>query len=1025
MADKTTTKSQASRGDIVEEGEGYVPPGGYTTTPGGYQVAGPPEAVESFIEREAEVIAAETPQVVGVSSKDDELIVRDPATGETYWKPGTPEQIETVRSAIGRGEGELPPMAYVPPSGVDYTRPPTGSIAATPRPDAGTVQVYNYRGKIIELATTALESLSKLVGEEQYQRAVELGLLPSGQYVHWSEFQANVPTVPDREGGQIATVDGQRVYIAGSTMRDKFGFETPEQYSKAQRRGEVYGPLAEQWGYIPAEPRARERYLKSLEPKEEAQPANTERLPDGRLVRSDDLERLGQTNPELYAIMTTQGYDAYYQAYENQLAEQEQAKELLEPYRISPSNNYHLMDALASGDPEVVAAAETLFSPQDIRLARIDIEREWGTEKYRPGAKETVEFIRRITPWKEERGETFRESVRSALSQIKAPAALLGAIPIVSASPIPLDDLALYLLIGGAAAYGAVRAAIDRGQAVNIPADAKKEIAAIRSKYGRDITTDDVLLLQPIKPSDARFAEEIRPVNAREAALTEEIRAAPDIFGSLGGIKEQIVPLTDVISMPSEQIKIPSTRAPKPGGFSRAPAQTPMDNTTLATISKVRGAIIGEPVNVRGATDYFNKYSEAGAAANKLAGTIDKTVINTSWGGLSGVVVVAPDPSLLPVLVTQQRNLPVPYTGSGGTLAPIPIDRIADEIAAKFRQGELSEDDYSEFSRALADYKAKKAILEAARKVYIQSIRPEPLKGGLNNSTLSAYLAYSLGRSLSFPGIYTAFSEAVKQATNTMQQSLVKGKTETAAEAEAQTAAQAALQEWTQTATQTALATKTATKTQLQTLARTLAKTAVKEAAIDTTMTSVASTSAATALAGTARIPRPKPGGGAGAVPAIPLPDGSYAWKQGMVWKFITPPFTQRKPRTLTKGSTPRGAIRTDGRTPQETIQIIGKLANNTPSLVTVDMGMTDAFIERRGRELTIFFSGKGDRTDVGRRIVSNTQGMSVDEEFSGVYSAELTSGIPAKKHRRPKRKPKTRRRNDFSDLTSMRGMKW
>jgi len=46
-----------------------------------------------------------------------------------------------------------------------------------------------------------------------------------------------IPTEPDSPGGQIATVNGQEVYIAGSTMREELGFETPEQYIHAQKTG--------------------------------------------------------------------------------------------------------------------------------------------------------------------------------------------------------------------------------------------------------------------------------------------------------------------------------------------------------------------------------------------------------------------------------------------------------------------------------------------------------------------------------------------------------------------------------------------------------------------------------------------------------------------------------------------------------------------------------------------------------------------------------------------------------------------
>lgn len=46
-----------------------------------------------------------------------------------------------------------------------------------------------------------------------------------------------IPTEPDEPGGQVATVNGREVYIQGSTMREVYGFDTPEQYHYAQQTG--------------------------------------------------------------------------------------------------------------------------------------------------------------------------------------------------------------------------------------------------------------------------------------------------------------------------------------------------------------------------------------------------------------------------------------------------------------------------------------------------------------------------------------------------------------------------------------------------------------------------------------------------------------------------------------------------------------------------------------------------------------------------------------------------------------------
>lgn len=108
------------------------------------------------------------------------------------------------------------------------------------------------------------------------------------------------------------------------------------------------------------------------------------------------------------------------------------------------------------------------------------------------------------------------------------------------------------------------------------------------------------------------------------------------------------------------------------------------------------------------------------------------------------------------------------------------------------------------------------------------------------------------------------------------------------------------------------------------------------------------------------------------------LPSGSIAWRQGAlkggdVIKYIPPPYTQLKPRTLI-GERPIGWV-DKGTTPQETIQIIGE-AKDVPKRLAIDLGWTDIFVVNGKR---ISFSGaEGLLTDVGTRLPSKTRGMSI-----------------------------------------------
>jgi hypothetical protein len=106
------------------------------------------------------------------------------------------------------------------------------------------------------------------------------------------------------------------------------------------------------------------------------------------------------------------------------------------------------------------------------------------------------------------------------------------------------------------------------------------------------------------------------------------------------------------------------------------------------------------------------------------------------------------------------------------------------------------------------------------------------------------------------------------------------------------------------------------------------------------------------------------------------VPQGSIAWRQGIFWKYIPPPFTQDKPITLPKGRTPIGAKFTDLRTPEQTIQMIGESRARVPDRISVDKGVVDIFIKDGGK--SIEFAGKGLTTNVGERIDDPAKGMSV-----------------------------------------------
>jgi len=89
-------------------------------------------------------------------------------------------------------------------------------------------------------------------------------------------------------------------------------------------------------------------------------------------------------------------------------------------------------------------------------------------------------------------------------------------------------------------------------------------------------------------------------------------------------------------------------------------------------------------------------------------------------------------------------------------------------------------------------------------------------------------------------------------------------------------------------------------------------------------------------------------------------------------------------------------------------------------------LGWADIYI-LNGRD--IIFKGSGEETNIGTRVDSPTVGMDIDQ---GDIMDIGDSGMPAPSQgvsrvRISKKKPKrkVRRRDDFSALTSLKGMRW
>ena len=104
------------------------------------------------------------------------------------------------------------------------------------------------------------------------------------------------------------------------------------------------------------------------------------------------------------------------------------------------------------------------------------------------------------------------------------------------------------------------------------------------------------------------------------------------------------------------------------------------------------------------------------------------------------------------------------------------------------------------------------------------------------------------------------------------------------------------------------------------------------------------------------------------------IPAGSIAWKQGITWWHIPPPWVRETP--VPSRYPPMGAVNVGGRTPKETVQMIGKARAPVPEAASIDLGVVDIFISNYGKKIE--FGGEGEETKVGMSLPTPTRGMSI-----------------------------------------------
>ncbi len=188
--------------------------------------------------------------------------------------------------------------------------------------------------------------------------------------------------------------------------------------------------------------------------------------------------------------------------------------------------------------------------------------------------------------------------------------------------------------------------------------------------------------------------------------------------------------------------------------------------------------------------------------------------------------------------------------------------------------------------------------------------------------------------------------------------------------------------------------------------------------------------------------------------PGLIIPDGSITWKMGelsrgkgrvnqQVWKYI-PPDRYNVDTPITIMGVPHGAVKTDLRTPEETVQIIGS-SRTVPALVNVDVGWANITV-KNGREIEFVNTLTGEGAEAAQaaqaaEAAQMARGIARPEVieatgYPGVASSTLrpleSSALPIGRSgvtrvglgkTKPKRKEK--REDWYTEMTSVQGVRF
>jgi hypothetical protein len=414
----------------------------------------------------------------------------------------------------------------------------------------------------------------------------------------------------------------------------------------------------------------------------------------------------------------------------------------LEPYQYGSQNievfkgKYCLADILASGDKQAIAAANVLFSPSDIQKAQEWIDKNWAPkdwgvfDKYIPGTSNITQFWWNITPWHEERGESFGEAVQGILPDWSL--AAIGAVAVPAAvEPTPIGEIALAAIATAGFIYGGVKA-------VTSVKNAGSTIKQFQSDFTREMTYDDIVVIAPKTGTVVTLAEVMPTASISGKTIKDITETIPTLSPSIQDLIETIPVVETTINDITEKVPAKAitardiNEAVKSLPAEIAMPQLPENYDRPVVVIPGIGAVpksltYGERViwGWREAADYILATSNAISAARIAVKTVETHL---------------PD-KLLDDALKLHRQAETEQA----------LADIESYLNKQVKLGRLNADVARAYENAYREYLRQKALAEARKKAFEESLIPKTLSGKLTPEILEMYYIVILAKLLGLP----------------------------------------------------------------------------------------------------------------------------------------------------------------------------------------------------------------------------------------------------------------------------------